>query len=64
MRYSEKGQSIFFHKTGCVFHKSFAKRFHGCDLPSARRKLKQFSHSQQDEAIHYLKEKKIIPKFH
>lgn len=63
-RYSEIGESIFFHKTGHVFHRSFARRFYGCDIPSARRKLKWFGHAQQDEVIHYLKEKKIIPEFH
>lgn len=60
-RYDESETSVFFHKVGVVFHKSFSNRFSGLTIPQARSKLrKSFGHSIQDEVIHYLKDKKII----
>ena len=60
-RFSEIGESIFFHKTKMVFHVSFVQRFYGCNVVSARRKIKGwFTRGQQDEIIHYLKKKATI----
>ena len=60
-RYDESNTSIFFHKVGLVFHRSFIKRFYNLTIPEARRKLqKNFGHAAQDEIIHYLKKNRII----
>lgn len=60
-RYNETNSSIFFTKAGLCFHRSFERRFYNLTIPEARAKLRRsFSHAQQNEIIHYLKEKKII----
>jgi hypothetical protein len=60
-RYTETNTSVFFHKTGCVFHRSFAQRYYGLSIVSARQKAKKWhTHAQQDEIIHYLKSKNLI----
>jgi hypothetical protein len=59
-RFKEIGESVFFTKKGMCFHRSFIRRFYGLSIPKARKALKALSHSQQDEIIHYLKQKKTI----
>lgn len=56
-RYSIIDESIHFHKTNCVFHKSFEKRFKDCRTYAQVRKVAKVFHekSQQTEIIHYLK---------
>jgi len=60
-RYTETNSSIFFERTGCVFHRSFIRKYYGHNVVSARQVAKKWhTHAQQDEIIHYLKEKQII----
>ena len=56
----EEGQSVFFPRVGLCLHKSFSDKFKNLTYPQARRKLrKSFTHSQQDDIMHYLKNKEI-----
>ena len=60
-RYYETETSVFFVKTGMVFHKSFSHKYKGLSIVQARRVLGQyFTRSQQDEILHYLKDKHHI----
>jgi hypothetical protein len=60
-KFQEIGESVFFFKAGLCFHKSFIKRFEGKSVIKARQMLKKnYTHSQQDDIISFLKYKKII----
>ena len=60
-RYRHIGDSVLFLKHGFVFHKSFRKTYSGMTIPQARFKMrKRYTHSQQDELIHYLKEQNLL----
>jgi hypothetical protein len=60
-RYTETDTSVFFKKTGFVFHRSFARKYYGKNVISARQVAQKWhTRSQQDEIIHYLKDKQII----
>lgn len=59
MRYFETETSVFIKRL-CL-HKSFINRFKLKTVIQARKMLKQnYTHSEQDEIIHYLKEKNIL----
>lgn len=61
MRYYIEGNNVFFPKHGFVFHYSFAEAYRNYSTIEARRKLKKhYTKSQQNDIIHYLKEKKYI----
>jgi hypothetical protein len=56
----ENGNSIIF-PVGLCFHKSFIKTYNGLSIINTRRKLKVwYTKSQQNQIIHYLKDKNII----
>lgn len=60
-RYTETDTSVFFTKTGRVFHRTFARKYYGKNVISARQIAKKWhARSQQDEIIHYLKNQQII----
>jgi hypothetical protein len=60
-RFEEIGESVFFYRAGLCFHKSFVKRFEGKNIVETRRLLKRnYTHSQQDDIIAFLKHKRVI----
>ena len=61
MRYYLEGNNVVFPKHGFVFHCSFGESYRNYSIIKARQKLKRsYTHSQQDDIIHYLKEQKYI----
>lgn len=60
-RFIERGNNVIFPKIGFVFHKSFVNRFRGkCVINSKRIMKHQYTHSEKDEIVHYLKSKGIV----
>ena len=60
-RYREIDKSVLFLKHGFIFHKLFRRTYAGMTIPQARAKMrKRYTHSQQDEIIHYLKEQNLL----
>lgn len=58
--FMEEGDNVFFPKIGLCFHKSFSKKYDGMTYIQVRRILKKYyTHSQQDDIIHYLKKRHI-----
>jgi hypothetical protein len=57
-RFIVSGQSVYFPKVNLNFHISFSRKYYNMDIVKIRQTLKKYyTHSEQDEIIHYLKNK-------
>ncbi len=57
-RFEETPTSVIFKRTNKIFHRSFIRTYQMRTIPEIRRKASKFwGNAQQDEIIHYLKEK-------
>ncbi len=61
-RFIETDIDVYFPKHGRRHHVRFVLPYRGLTIPQARRKMKQawYSHSFQDDVVHYLKQKGVL----